>query len=208
MIRILQILIAVMLAQSISQSARADDVSDALFQPSFSNMMTGASAFAHTLINYHAFQQCASDPSCGMPDDPGSGFEVGAGSCCDNNDECFNDFSRHVNRIDRALFTLYSNDRRHNLVMRIQGARMAAMRGAGGSAAPAAAVVARQEADIAIAERNYLEKYNAKTNEYVGLLNDFLLELGSVINSYCEGSDWYQRNGLPLYLHAKIKFPK
>jgi len=181
---------------------------DDIFQPSFSNLLGGASAFATAFYNYSAAQQCAADPSCGMPDDPGSGFEVGAGSCCDNNDECFNEFGRHVDRIDRALFTLYKNDRHHDLVMRIQGARMTAMKGAGSMSAPAGAIVARQEVEIAKAQKAYIERFNVKTNQNVNLLNGFLLELGTIVDNYCEGANWYQRHGLPLYLHAKTKFPK
>ena len=205
MIRVRYVLIATFLVLNTSQTARADD---ALFNPSFSDMLGAASAFVATFINYGALQACASDPSCGMPDDPGSGFEVGAGSCCDNNDDCFNEFGTHVDRLDRALSTLHGNERRHNLVMRIQGIRMAAMRGAGSLSAAGAAVVARQEVDIAIAQKKYLENFNAKANSNIDLLNDFLLELGALIENYCEGSNWYQRNGMPLYMHAKLKFPK
>ena len=220
MIRVLYVLIATFLVLNTSQTAPHDaeaflqsnepfgGADDSLFNPSFSNMVGGASAFVTAFINYGAFQACASDPSCGMPDDPGSGFEVGAGSCCDNNDDCFNEFGTHVNRLDRALLTLYTNERHYNLVMRIQGVRMAAMRGAGSMSAMGAAVVARQEVDIAIAEKGFLEKFNAKANSNISSLNDFLLELGALIENYCEGSNWYQRNGLPLYLHAKMKFPK
>ncbi len=161
MIRVRYVLIATFLVLNTSQTARADD---ALFNPSFSSMLGGASAFAAALINYGTLQACASDPLCGMPDDPSSGFEVGAGSCCDNNDDCFNDFGLHVNRLDRALFTLYKNERHHNLVMRIQGIRMSAMRGAGSLSAAGAAVVARLEITIAKEQKKYFERFNAKTN--------------------------------------------
>jgi len=191
-------------ASMAANAGPADDV----FSPSFGNLLGGASKFASSFYNYSAAQQCAADPQCGMPDDPGSGFEVGAGSCCDSNDECFNEFGRHVARIDRALNTLYYNERRYGLIMRIQGARMTAMRGAGGMSAPGAAAVARMEIEIANAQKGFTNRFNAKTNENVDLLNGFLLELGSVVENYCQGSNWYQRNGLPLYLHAKIKFPK
>jgi len=205
MIRVRYVLIATFLVLNTSQTARAGDDQ---FNVSFSSMLGGASAFAAAFINYGALQACASDPSCGMPDDPGSGFEVGAGSCCDNNDDCFNDFALHVKRLDKALFTLYKNERYHNLVMRIQGIRMSAMRGAGSLSAAGAAVVARLEINIAKDQKKYFERFNVKTNTNISLLNDFLVELGALIENHCAGSNWYQRNGVPLYMHAKLTFPK
>jgi len=205
MIRILVLFLVC--GASASGAARANPTDD-LFQPSLGNMLGGASAFTTAFYNYSAAAQCNADPACGMPEDPGSGFEVGAGSCCDNNDSCFNEFGRHVDRIDRALFTLYKNERTYELIMRVQGARMTAMKGAGSMSAPAAAIVARQEVEIAKAQKDFMDRWNVKTNKNIGLFNGFLIELGSVVDNYCEGSNWYQRNGLPLYLHAKTKFPK
>lgn len=184
------------------------DIGTELFSPSFSNLLGGASAFATSFYEYSAMEACAADPSCGMPDDPGSGFEVGAGSCCDNNDACFNEFGTHVERIDAALFTLYKNERTYKLIMRKQSARITAMKGAGSMSAAAGAVVARQEVEIAKAQKSFMEKFNAKTTQNVDKLNEFLIALGTSVDTYCEGSNWYQRNGLPLYLHAKTKFPK
>ena len=202
-----QIICAMFLIASCFQTSHANPGSE-VFDPSFGNITAGASAFATAFYNYSVFQECVSDPDCGMPDDPGSGFEIGAGSCCDENNDCFNDFETHVDRIDRALATLYKNERTYALIMKIQSARMTAMRGAGGMSAPAAAVVARQEIDIAKAQSDFTDKFNNKTLSNISKLNDFMLELDLIIEDYCADTDWYQRNGLPLYLHARMKFPK
>lgn len=207
MTRLYSLMAVACLCVGLGHAARAVP-GDELFSPSLGNMLGGASAFAAAFYNYSAAAECNADPSCGMPDDPGSGFQVGAGSCCDENDECFNEFGRHVDRIDRALLKFYTREREYNLIMRVQSARMTAMKGAGSMSAPAAAIVARQEIEIAKAQKGYIERFNNNTNINLGHLNNFLLELGTVVDNYCEGTNWYQRNGMPLYLHAKIKFPK
>jgi len=188
--------------------AGAGSATDDVFQPTFSNLVTAASAFATSFYNFNAQQACAADPKCGMPQDPGSGFALTAGSCCGDDNSCNMDFFDKVDDVDSALYTLYKNERTYDLIMRIQGARMTAMKGAAGMSAPGAAVVARFEIDIARAKKKFLEKFNVKTNGNIDKLNSLLLALGTIVDNYCGDKNWYQRNGLPLYLHAKIKFPK
>lgn len=191
----------------VAPASRADTMGD-LFKPSISSMVGSAVAFSIGFENYKAAEGCAADPACGTPADPSSGFETAVGSCCHENDDCFEDFNRHVARIDRAMVTLYKNDKTYSIFMRQQKARMTAMKGAGSASAAGAAVVARMQADIAKAQAGYIQKFNNKAETNIGLLNDFLLELGGLVEQYCSGSNWYQSNGLPIYLHSKIKFPK
>ncbi len=185
-----------------------DWATDGFFNPGFSNMVNGAAQFAQAYADYSAAETCWADPQCGMPDDPNSGFELPAGDCCEGNSSCVAEFDNQVSKIDSALYTLYKNERTYEIIMQVQKARMTAMKGAGSMSAPGGAVVARMEVDIAKAQKGFIDKFNTKTQSNINRLNDFLLALGGVIDQHCGDSNWYQRNGLPLYLHAKTKFPK
>ncbi len=211
MIAILRRSLWVLFLGSVNQLAVATDYDwamDNLFNPSFSNMLNGAAQFAQAYADYSAASACWADPHCSMPDDPGSGFELPAGDCCEGSAACIEAFDGYVARIDDALYTLYKNERTYEVIMQIQKARMTAMKGAGSVSAPGGAVVARMEVDIAKAQKGFVDKFNTKTQGNIGKLNDYLLALGGAVDQYCTGSNWYQRNGLPIYLHAKTKFPK
>ena len=179
-----------------------------VFRPSLSNMLGGAIAFTEYFYGYSSAVACANDPECGGQDGAGSGLDVPSGSCCDGIDGCFNDYLLGLQRIDDALYVLYKNEKTYGWIMAVQNARMTAMRGAGSMSPAGAAVVARFEVDIAKAAKSFRGKFNAKTEQNISRLNDFLLELGATIDTYCHEGGWYQRYGLPVYLHAKTKFPK
>lgn len=179
-----------------------------IFPPGFGDMLNVASQFAQAYTDYSAAAACAEDPQCGMPDDPNSGFEVPVGDCCDGIDGCVNSFDNYLVKLDDALKILYGNERYYDILMRVQKARMTAMKGAGSMSAPGSAVVARMEIDIAKAQKGFIDKFNTKTENNIKQLNKILIKLGGIVDQYCSDSNWYQRNGLPLYLHAKTKFPK
>ena len=176
--------------------------------PGFGDMLNTASQFAQAYTDYSAAAACAADPQCGMPDDPNSGFELPAGDCCDGVDECVNSFDNYIVKVDDALKVLYGNERYYDILMRVQKARMTAMKGAGSMSAPGSAAVARMEIDIAKAQKGFVDKFNTKTENNIKQLNKILIKLGGIVDQYCSDSNWYQRNALPLYLHAKTKFPK
>jgi hypothetical protein len=211
MIQEIRRFLSLMLLGSLCQIAVAADYDwamDNLFNPSFSSMLNGAAQFAQAYADHSAATACWADPQCGMPDDPGSGFELPAGDCCEGSSACIESFDGYLARIDSALYTLYKNERTYEVIMQIQKARMTAMKGAGSMSAPGGAVVARMEVDIAKAQKGFIEKFNAKTQGNIGKLNEYLLALGEAVDQYCTGANWYQRNGMPIYLHAKTKFPK
>lgn len=185
-----------------------DWAKDNVFSPSFSNVLNGAIAFAQYFHDYSSAEACYNDPSCGMPDDSDTGLDIPPGSCCDGIDSCYNDYVQALNRIDVALYTLYKNEKTYDLIMRVQNARMTAMKGAGSMSPAGAAAVARMEVDIAKAQKAFQDKFNTKTEHNISRLNEFLLGLGNTIDTYCADSGWYQRYGLPVYIHAKTKFPK
>jgi len=207
----LGILVVAFWAYSMSGPALGDGyggATDAYFAPTFSNMINGATQFGVALKDYSAASACWSDPQCGLPDDPNAGFELPAGDCCEESADCIADFDGYVGKVSEALRVLYGNERYFHILMQTQKARMAAMRGAGSMSAAGTAVVARMEADIAKAQQGFVDKFNTKAQYNISRLHDFLLGLGDVIDQYCGSQNWYQRNALPLYLHAKIKFPK
>lgn len=193
---------------SLKADPSLDWAKDNVFSPSFSNGLNGAIAFAQYFHDYSSAEACYNDPSCGMPDDADTGLDIPPGSCCDGIDSCYNDYVQALQRIDVALYTLYKNEKTYDLIMRVQNARMTAMRGAGSMSPMGAAAVARMEVDIAKAQQSFQDKFNTKTENNISRLNDFLLDLGGTIDGYCEDSGWYQRYGLPIYIHAKTKFPK
>lgn len=179
-----------------------------IFPPGFGDMLNVASQFSQAYTDYSAAAACAADPQCGMPDNPNSGFEIPTGDCCDGISECVSSFDSYIGKLDDALKILYGNERYYDILMRVQKARMTAMKGAGAMSAPGSAVVARMEVDIAKAQKGFIDKFNAKTENNIKQLNKILMKLGGIVDQYCSDSNWYQRNGLPLYLHAKTKFPK
>ncbi len=211
MIRSIRRYLYVLLLVSVSQPAAAADYDWAmgnLFNPSFSSMLNGAAQFARAYADYSAASACWGDPQCGTPGDPDSGFELPAGDCCEGSSACIEAFDGYVARIDAALYILYKNERTYEVIMQVQKARITAMKGAGSKSAPGGAVVARMEVDIAKTQKGFIDKFNTKTQNNIGQLNDSLLALGGAVDQYCSDSNWYQHNGLPLYLHAKTKFPK
>ena len=183
-------------------------VVNTFFKPSFGDVVKFDAEFRKALDQFSAAQECMNDPDCGMPSGSGPGFEFEAGECCRSNAECIDSFDRYLRKIDRALFTLYKNERTWKIKMQVADARMSAMKAAGGMSPVGGAVVARMEADIAKAKKQFIDKFNEKTEYNISRLNDFLNGLGGVINEYCGDSGWYQKNGLPVYLHARTKFLK
>lgn len=55
---------------------------------------------------------------------------------------------------------------------------------------------------------NGTDKFNATTTKNIDRLNELLIDLDGTLGQYCETNNWYQINGLPIYIHAKTKFPK
>lgn len=179
-----------------------------IFSTSWSDMVKGAAEFKTGMDNYHAAQGCAADPACDSGGDTSSGFEAGMSDCCYDNDACYNEFNEWVRKIDVALFTLYKNERTYSIFMRAQDARIAMMKGAASTSAAGTAIGGKLEADIIKARKSYVDKFNATTTKNIDRLNEFLIGLDGSLGQYCEANNWYQVNGLPIYLHAKTKFPK
>ncbi len=179
-----------------------------IFSTSMADMVKGAAEFKIGMDNYHAAQGCAADPACGSAGDTSSGFETGMSECCYENDACFNDFNEWVRKIDVALYTLYKNERTYEIFMRAQDARIAMMKGAAGTSAAGTAIGGKLEADIIRARREYVDKFNTTTTKNIDRLNEFLIGLDGTLVQHCEANNWYQLNGLPIYIHAKTKFPK
>jgi len=164
------------------------------------------------LANEHiAAVNCAFyDSTCGNPENPEqSGYELALSSCCDDNDQCAMEFNTQLDNIDSALKVLYKNEHFYIIFMDKQAARLTLMRSAA-SASPigGAAVTGKLEAGIMKAKKGFIRKFNEKTNQNISRLNEFLVRVGEIHQSYCNDSQWYNRNGLPLYLHARSKFPK
>jgi len=181
---------------------------DDFFKPSISNMLSGASAFATYFHDYSAAMACYNDPACGMPSDPNAGFDLPPSSCCENSVSCLSAYNEAIRKVDVSLFTLYKNEKTYRAIMQVQSARMTAMKGAGSMSPIGGAAVARMEIDIAKAKKGFIAKFNTKTQHNISRLNEFLLELGTINDNSCQDTGWYQRYGMPVYIHAKIKFPK
>ncbi len=181
---------------------------ESIFSTSWADMVKGAAEFKKGMDNYHAANGCAADPACDSGGDSSSGFEAGIADCCYDTDSCYNDFIEHVRKIDIALYTLYKNERTYTIFMRAQDARIAMMKGAAGTSAAGTAIGGKLEADIIKARKNYVDKFNATTTKNIDRLNEFLIDLDGTLGQYCETNNWYQINGLPIYIHAKTKFPK
>lgn len=179
-----------------------------IFKTSMTSMFKGAAEFKKGMDNYHAANGCAADPACDPGPDASSGFETGMADCCYENDTCYNEFTEHVRKIDVALFTLYKNERTYSIFMRAQDARIAMMKGAASTSAAGTAIGGALEADIIKARKEYVKKFNATTGKNIDRLNEFLISLDATLGQYCEANNWYQNNGLPIYIHAKTKFPK
>tara|TARA_R110001592_G_scaffold363371_1_gene685753 strand:+ start:392831 stop:393409 length:579 start_codon:yes stop_codon:yes gene_type:complete len=180
----------------------------AVFSSSWADMVKGTAEFKNGMDNYHAAQGCAADPACESGGDTSSAFETGIADCCYDNDACYNEFNEYVRKIDVALFTLYKNERTYSTFMRAQDARIAMMKGAASTSAAGTAIGGKLEADIIKARENYVDKFNATTGKNIDRLNEFLIGLDGTLGQYCEANNWYQTNGLPIYIHAKTKFPK
>jgi hypothetical protein len=171
-------------------------------------MVKGAAEFKVGMDNYHAAQGCSADPFCEPGDGPSSGLETGMADCCYENTACYNEFTEWVRKIDVALFTLYKNERTYSIFMRAQDARIAMMKGAASTSAAGTAIGGKLEADIIKARADYVDKFTAKTDKNIDRLNDFLIGLDGTLGQYCDANNWYQVSGLPIYIHAKTKFPK
>ncbi len=178
-----------------------------IFTTSWSDLVKGAAEFSNAMDNYNAAMGCAADPVC-ESGGSGSGFETGISDCCYENDACYNEFTEHVRKIDIALSTLYGNERTYTIFMRAQDARLAMMKGAASTSAAGTAIGGKLEADIIKARSAYVDKFNDKTNHNIDRLNEFLLGLDGTLRQYCDAGNWYQVNGLPIYIHAKTRFPK
>lgn len=207
MSRTLKIASLLLLANLVAVVPGHADVAS-IFATSLSDMVKGAAEFKVGMDNYHAAQGCAADPTCDAGGDSASGFEAGMADCCYDNDACYNEFNEWVRKIDVALFTLYKNERTYSIFMRAQDARIAMMKGAASTSAAGTAVGGKLEADVIRARKDYVDKFNATTNKNINRLNEFLIGLDGSLGQYCEANNWYQVNGLPIYIHAKTKFPK
>ncbi|MFT5335683.1 MAG: hypothetical protein ACI9GB_003604 [Halioglobus sp.] len=181
---------------------------ESIFSTSWADMVKGAAEFGNAMDNYNAAQGCAADPACESGGDTSSGFETGMANCCYDNDACYNEFTEYVRKIDVTLFTLYKNERTYTIFMRAQDARIAMMKGAASTSAAGTAIGGTLEADIIKARKKYVDKFNATTDHNIDRLNEFLIGLNGTLGQYCETNNWYQINGLPIYIHAKTKFPK
>lgn len=192
---------------SFAPESQADDAMS-IFQPSYADMLKAAAAIAEARDNLNAAEGCAADPMCESPGDTSSGFETSLGACCYEIDDCFNEFNEYVRKTDVALYTLYKNERTYTIFMMAQNARIAMMKGAASTSAAGTAIGGKLEADVAKAKKSYVDKFNVTTNANVNRLNEFLLGLDSTLKQYCAVDNWYQINGLPIFIHAKTKFPK
>jgi len=189
---------------ALAGGTRADVAS--IFASSWADLVKGAAEFKTGMDNFHAAQGCAEDPDCESGD--GDGLETDMPDCCYGNDTCYNEFTEWVRKIDVALFTLYKNDRTYNIFMRAQDARIAMMKGAASTSAAGTAIGGKLEADVIRARQEYIDRYNDQTDHNIDRLNEFLIGLDGTLGQYCSASNWYQINGLPIYVHAKTKFPK
>ncbi len=189
-------------------ASQAGNDMSSIFQTSFAVMVKAAAAIEEGMNNLNAAEGCAADPMCESPGDTSSGFETTLGACCSENDACFNDFNEYVRRTDVALYTLYKNERTYTIFMMAQNARIAMMKGAASTSAVGTAIGGKLQADVAKARKSYIHKFNVTTNANINRLNEFLLGLDSTLKQYCGVDNWYQINGLPIFIHAKTKFPK
>ncbi len=196
MVKQLLLFLLLYCSSQLAIAADYDGAMDNLFNPSFSSMLTSASKFTQAHSDHSAATACRTDPKCGMPGDSNSGFKLPAGSCCEGSSACIEAFDGYVTKIDSVMYALYKNERTYAVIMRIHQARMGAASGA------------RKQVDFAKAQKGFIEKFNAKTRSNIIKLNNYLLALGGAVDQYCTGSKWYKRNGLPIYQHAKAKFPK